>query len=48
MRWGSVLGGGTFTTHKQWDLGSLLALHEERHSFLGGSPEPALAPDASL
>lgn len=43
-----MLGGGTFHTHKQWDPGSLLALYMERHSFLGVSPEPALAADASL
>lgn len=45
---GLYLGGGTFSSHKQWGLGSLLALCEEMHSFLGVSPEPALAADASL
>lgn len=44
---GLCVGEGTFSTHKQWDTGSLLALYEEMHGFLGVSPEPVLAPDAS-
>ena len=48
MRQGSGLGGGTFGTHNQGALGGLLALCEEMHSFLGASPDPALAPEVSL
>lgn len=43
-----MLGGGTFSSGKQWELGSRLPLYEEMHNFLGVSPEPTLAADASL